>query len=413
MDSLRILFMQETNWLDRNVIHQHHLGERLAQRGHNVQVIDYDILWPSRAQNMWYMPRQVFLNVNRVIEGIRLPVTRPAMIPKPIICHLTWAAGSLAELRSVIRTARPDIVVGLSLSNSLPMALYLKKLGIPYISMVLEPYYSMVPQVWARGLARVYEALALRKAEGVVVFTPQMRQYVLGMGAAPERTYLFKTGVSLDTFHPGLNGISQREALGIEPDEWVLFFMGWLYDFSGLREIIIHLANNAYILNGARFLIVGDGDLYQELKNLIENHGLDPKVLMIGRRSYKEIPSLVAAADVCLLPSLCNDTTRDIVPMKIYEYLASGKPVVASRLPGMLAEFGSENGVLYGEGPVDVFKQALGLSDSPQDVQKMAAAGWRCAEQNADWNKTVDDFERLLYAMSQAQPGRAECTTPI
>lgn len=47
---MRILLVQETNWIDRNVIHQHHLAERLAQRGHDVQVVDYDILWPERKQ---------------------------------------------------------------------------------------------------------------------------------------------------------------------------------------------------------------------------------------------------------------------------------------------------------------------------------------------------------------------------
>jgi glycosyltransferase involved in cell wall biosynthesis len=413
MKPMRILIVQETNWLDRNVIHQHHLGERLAQRGHFVDVIDYDILWPEKENRPWRTPRQVFQNVNRVVQGISLTVTRPATVQKPLVCHLTWAIGSLIEMKRIIKNARPDVVIGLSLTNSLPMAVYLNKVGIPYISMVLEPYHTMMPQVWARKPARLIEALTLRRADRVVVFTTQMRQYVQDLGAAPERIIVFKTGVSLDVFRPGMEGRAQRIALGIEPHEWVLFFMGWLYDFSGLREIVSYLGKNRNHLDGARLLIIGNGDIYWELKELTAQFGLHPKVLLTGRRPYGEVPSLLAAADVCLLPSVENPTTRDIVPMKVYEYLAAGKPVVASRLPGLLAEFGMDNGILYGNDPVDVLKRAQELKGFPKEAHLTGAAGRRFAEQNADWDKTAEVFEQLLSAIVQDQKKGVECSAPI
>lgn len=393
---MRILLLQETNWIDRNVIHQHHLAERLAQRGHTVQVVDYDILWPERAQRRRWQPRRVFPAVSRAVPGVALPVIRPATLQWPLACHLSWAASSLAEVRRSLRTWQPDVVVGLTLTNSYPLACLLRRACVPFVDVVLEPYHTMMPQRWVRPMARTMEKLALKAAQMVVVFTPQMRSYVRQMGAREERIVVLKTGVNLDQFHPGVDGAAQRASLGIDGDGWLLFFMGWLYDFSGLRQIVASLAQDTSLLDGARLMIVGDGDLYPELKELVEQNNLAPCVILAGHRPYADIPGLLAAADVCLLPSLENDTTRDIVPMKVYEYLAAGKPVVASRLPGLLAEFGQDGGIVYGEHPVDVLTRAVELRCRPAEARLLGMMGRRMAEQNADWEKTTDCFEGLL-----------------
>jgi glycosyltransferase involved in cell wall biosynthesis len=397
-EALRALFVQETNWIDRNVIHQHHLAERLARRGHEVTIIDYDILWRTRDLTHRWMPRQVFPAVSRVLDDVSLPVIRPATLRAPLACHLSWTAGSIVELRRVIANRRPDVVIGLTLTNSLLMAMLLGREGIPYISVVLEPYHTMMAEQWVRPLARTVERMALQRADRVIVFTPQMRRYVHSMRAPEERVVVLKTGVSLDRFRPELDGSARREELGLESADWVLFFMGWLYEFSGLREIVQAVVDDPGLLDGARLVIVGDGDIYQGLVQLVDQHKLRGRVILTGLRPYADIPSLVAAADVCLLPSLENQTTRDIVPMKVYEYLAAGKPVVSCHLPGIAAEFGNQSGIEYADHPVDALRRAVGLSGRSERVRRLGEAGRRVAERNADWEKTTDRFERLLLS---------------
>ena len=402
---LRILIVQETNWIERNVIHQHHLAERLVRRGHHVQVIDYDVLWPEKQSRSWWQPRQVFPAINKVLDGVTVPVTRPATLQLPLLCHMSWSLSSLAEVRRLIAGQELDAVVGLTLTNSYLLARLLGRAGVPFVNVVLEPYHTMMPERWVRPLARRVEQLALRAADAVVVFTPQMQQYVCEMGARQDRVSTLRTGVSLDLFRPDGNGSAYRTELGLPEDKWVLFFMGWLYDFSGLRQIVGRLAGEPSLLGAARLLIVGDGDLYAELRQTVDNAKLGDRVLLTGRQPYDRIPGLVAAADVCLLPSLENDTTRDIVPMKVYEYLAAGKPVVASRLPGLLAEFGQEGGILYGDGPVDVVRRAVALAKEPAEVERLGAAGRRAAEENADWENTTERFEEILWAVAGVHGG--------
>jgi glycosyltransferase involved in cell wall biosynthesis len=405
MGLLRILIVQETNWIDRNVVHQHHIAERLAGSGHDVRVIDYDILWPERARGARWQPRQVFPAVSRVVEGVTLPVTRPATMNLSLLCHVSWAVSSLLELRALLAGWRPDVVIGLSLTNSYPMALLLKRARVPYVSMILEPYHTMVPQRWAWPMARLAERRAARAADRVVVFTPHMRRYALDMGVRADRISLLKTGVSLDLFHPHGNGRAQRAALGILPGETVLFFMGWLYDFSGLREIARALCQDPALLNGARLLVVGDGDLYDELGGLVQQHNLAQRIILTGRRPYAQVPDLLAAADVCLLPSLENDTTREIVPMKVYEYLAAGKPVVAVGLPGIVAEFAHQAGIVYADDPVDALKKALALAAQPGERARLGVTSRRYAEANANWARTTADIEALLLALQSGAVG--------
>ena len=401
---MHIIEVQETNWIDRNVIQVHHLIERIVSRGHTCEIIDYDILWPGRPNRKIWQPKQVFPGINKVVPGVSLRVTRPATLQAPLICHASWAGTSLWELNKLIRQHKPDVLLGYSLTNSYPMALLAKSLKIPFIYMVLEPYHTMVPQPWLRPVARLVEKRALLAAERVFVFTPQMKQYAQRMGVPGERIDVYKSGVGQEIFQAGVAGKNLRAELGIGPDEWVLFFMGWLYDFSGLRQIFQAIARDPTLMNDARLLVVGDGDIYFELKALVDQHHLSPRILMTGKRPYKEIPALLATADVCLMPSLENDTTRDIVPMKVYEYLAVKRPLVATRLPGMLAEFGTESGILYTGDPLEALKQALSLAKKPGEVAARSEAGRKFAQEHTDWEKTTDKFEEILVSMKHINP---------
>ena len=76
---------------------------------------------------------------------------------------------------------------------------------------------------------------------------------------------------------------------------------------------------------------------------------------LVGKKPYNEIPDFLAAADICILPAYPDEEImQDIVPIKIYEYMAMGKPVITTMLPGIMKEFGEENGISYVNKPSEV-----------------------------------------------------------
>ena len=129
---------------------------------------------------------------------------------------------------------------------------------------------------------------------------------------------------------------------------------------------------------------MGKGELWDELQEIKRSHGDDERIQMVGWKPYEEIPDYIAASDICLLPAYKNQIMMNIVPIKIYEYLAAGKCVIATNLPGLRKEFGDENGVVYIEDQNEVLSSALQLmvngdlpKKSAEAVRAVSGNGWR------------------------------------
>jgi glycosyltransferase involved in cell wall biosynthesis len=121
--------------------------------------------------------------------------------------------------------------------------------------------------------------------------------------------------------------------------------MGWIYDFSGMKEVAESLSRNDN--ENIKLMIVGEGNLYKLLNKMKSGNNLNEKLILTGKISFEEIPKHIASADICLLPAYKNEIMMNIVPIKIYEYMAMGKPVIATNLPGLKKKFGNNNGIIY------------------------------------------------------------------
>lgn len=114
------------------------------------------------------------------------------------------------------------------------------------------------------------------------------------------------------------------------------------------------------------------------------------KIILTGRKKYDEIPKFLAAADICVLPAHKHKIMQDIVPIKIYEYMAMAKPVIATRLPGIVMEFNKGNGVFYVDKPEETIDLARKI-----DIEKEGIKARRYVEKR-DWEKITDKFEKIL-----------------
>ena len=199
--------------------------------------------------------------------------------------------------------------------------------------------------------------------------------------------------MDLTRFRLNIGGDKIRSAYQIKQRDTVLFFMGWLYKFSGLKEVLLELAR----LNrdGWKCLIVGEGDAYEELKHATHQLNIKDKVIFTGQQPYEEIPKLIAAADICMLPAdPAEKIMQEIVPIKLYECMAMAKPVISTKLPGVMKEFGEDNGVVYVDRPEEVVSKAIELIQNGK-LQELGKKARRFVEQNS-WDKITDEFEALL-----------------
>jgi glycosyltransferase involved in cell wall biosynthesis len=108
---------------------------------------------------------------------------------------------------------------------------------------------------------------------------------------------------------------------------------------------------------GALLLIVGNGPAKQELIALAEQAGVSDSVIFTGSVPYPEVPLYMNAADICT--SLKVELRSGYSPLKLYEYMACGKPVIASRVSGFEVVENSGSGVLVEPNDYQAFAAAI------------------------------------------------------
>jgi len=390
---MRILITQETDWIERNPLQQHHLAEILTLRGHSVRVIDYEILWKTQGKKTLYSKRHVFNNVVKVYPGAGITVVRPGIVKIWPLDYASILITHRSEIYRQIREFKPDIILGFGILNSYLALKAAKKNNLPFVYHWLDVLHWLIPFKPFQGIGKIVESTVLKQADGVIAVSDKLKEYVVNLGAIPERVRVVKPGITLSSFDPYISGAGIRKQYGIQEKDIVLFFMGWLYHFSGLKEVAIELAktNNKNV----KLIIVGAGDAWNDLRRIQEDNNLQDRMILTGHIPYPQIPAFIAASDICLLPAYPHEKLmQDGLPAKIYEYLAMGKPMISTHLPSVMKEFGEDNGVVYIDQPEDTVAKALDLMSSG----KVKDAGLKARKfaENYDWQTIADHFEKCL-----------------
>jgi glycosyltransferase involved in cell wall biosynthesis len=135
-------------------------------------------------------------------------------------------------------------------------------------------------------------------------------------------------------------------------------------------------------------------------------HGLEkfkrhPNITLVGVKKYEVVPKYLAYMDVCLIPFKINKLTLASNPIKLYEYLAAGKPVVSTALPEVCnnaSEF-----VYVGKNEGDFIRKVEEAVEEPKkpEYEAIVAGRVRFAQDNS-WEKRIDVFERLLRQTLQS-----------
>lgn len=388
---MNILVVQESDWINRNPHQQHHLMERLSLKGHEIKVIDYPIDWKD--EEGLYKSQEIITNYNKIHSEANIDVIRPGILKLPFLVYPSVLFSHRREIRRQIKEFKPDVIIGFGIINTYLASRVAKRENIPFIYYWIDVIHLLIPERRLQPLGKYLEKATINNSTHVLTINRKLEEYVKKMGA--KNTSVIGAGIDLEKFDLNIDGNSIRQKYGIKDDDIVLFFMGFLYHFAGLKEVALELAKDKY--ENVKLLIVGDGDAYSDLQDIIKEHNLGDKVLLVGRKPYNEIPKYTAASDICILPAYKDEIImQDIVPIKLYEYMAMGKPVIATTLPGIKKEFGDENGISYVNNPSEVPKKALNIGI---DLEGNKA---RLFAERCDWKNITEQFENILNKLDKS-----------
>jgi glycosyltransferase involved in cell wall biosynthesis len=228
-----------------------------------------------------------------------------------------------------------------------------------------------------RRVIRLLERLELAAyaaADQVVVVSEGFRANLISRGVPPGKVHTIRNGADLDRFTPATPaGARARGLLGAGPGDTLVLYAGT----HGISQGLCAIADAAARLDGTpegrsvRFAFVGEGADKQRLARRVAELGLRNVTMAPGVPSA-QVPALLAAADICLVPLRDVPLFATFIPSKMFEYLAAGKAVIGS---------------VTGE-PAQILRDAGAVVVAPEDSAALAGAVAALAA-NPEWRAAL------------------------
>lgn len=252
------------------------------------------------------------------------------------------------------------------------------------------------------------ERCIIPRADKIIVVTAKLKETLQHDYGVPEnKIEVILNGANIELFKP-MNAQQVRRKLNLPQTAYLVVFVGDLIIWHGVSYLIKSIPYVVEKVPEARFLIAGDGMMRQELVELAGRLGVFDKVIFTGMLPYQDVPLYINAGDVCAAPfTASRDEKVGLSPLKLYEYMACGKPVVASRINGleMLAE---ENaGILVTpEAPLELAQAIVRLLRDKDLRQQMGGRGQEYVVENQSWESVA---RRVAEVLEQTGKAKTEC----
>lgn len=362
------------------------LGLELARKGHEVQV---------------FTSRHADLKEFDTVEG--LPVRR---IP---VSSMLFDTPLTPKLVAALQTERWDIVHAHSPPplSSYYAARAARKMASPLV--YTHHCDPEIPSLLGRAVSWVYYRTllnhTLRTAARIIVYTESYAATSYALWKHP--TALVPTGLDLSRFGPQNDGAAVRRRHGLEGKKVVLF-VGRLTAHKGIQTII-----EAAALTGpeVRYVLVGPGEFPASWARRMRQLRVEDRFVLAGKVAEPDLPAYYSACDLLVLPSLSRLEAFGLV---IVEAMASGRPVVASDLPGVREVIrDGKTGLLCEPFNADDLAAKIGaLAGNDRASADMGAAGRRLAEERYSWGVIGAKIERVYKDVISGGPAKGRRSRP-
>ncbi|MDQ3350229.1 MAG: glycosyltransferase family 4 protein [Acidobacteriota bacterium] len=362
---------------------EYHRIRALLELGHTVDLVTYPF------------GSDVSLAGLRVFRCLRPPFVRDvrigpslAKIPLDLTLTLTALRRAASERYDAVHSHEEGSYIGVVIAAVL---------GVPH----LYDMHSSLPQQLtnfafsrSRILAGVFtwmERFVVRRSRVVVVICPHLQDVVRAIEPGVPAVLIENAPGSGDTPVPG-SGAKVRAELGLSPTAPVVLYTGTFEAYQGL-DLLFRAAKHVLDRRpDTRFVLAGGRpDQIATARALSVDSGVGGSVVFAGQRAAEEIPLFLDAADVLVSPRSVGTNT----PLKIYQYLRSGRPIVATRLLTHTQVLDDQVAILTGT-TAEAF--ASGILEALTDPERARAVGASARE----LAETKYSYEAYLARTRQA-----------
>ena len=393
---MKILYHHRTRAGDAQGIHIAEIQRAFRQRGHEVvEVALVEAGSEAKADETGGEARGLAGFAARAAGRLPLPLKETL--------ELGYNAVAFRRLIRAIRQHRPDFLYERYAANTYAGLAAARRCGIPFVLEVNSPLAREKAEhdgLFFRGVTAGIERRLCSRADVTLAVTGVLARLLEEDGVPPGKVVVMPNGVR-HGFGDGAtpeSGAAFRRGLGLPPDALVAGFIGWFRAWHGLESLLEAAASEAWREAGIHLVLAGDGPAMPALRERREALGLTDRVVLCGPVPRSDIEAALAAFDVAVQPAV----TSYACPMKILEYMAAGRPIVAPGSDNVreLLTDGETALLCPGDanpGVEDLQAAVLALARDPGLRQRMGAAARRqVREKGLYWEENARRVEELV-----------------
>lgn len=241
-------------------------------------------------------------------------------------------------------------------------------------------------------LQLMVERYLFEGATGLVAVSTYLKNHLIEFGVAPEKIIILPNAADPEIFIPEESDESITKKMNLEGKR-VVGFVGYFYPWHSVELLIRAAAFVKESVKDVAFVLIGDGPTRKQVEEDVHKRGIDNDVIFTGKVDHKLLPAYISIFDVAVMPH-SNDYGS---PMKIFEYMAMGKPVVGPDI-GPLRDglrSGSE-GVLFEPGSERSLADALVKVLTNDELRAtMSARARQRVETERNWSYNASEIINL------------------
>jgi glycosyltransferase involved in cell wall biosynthesis len=321
---------------------------------------------------------------------------------KPLIYHLRDRLKLARSKKFATTVARqisrpPDVIYERYEGTSALGIGLARKFSVPLVLEINAPFWqdARYYNQHRTRLAERVDRQILRQAHAIVVVTEMLKKYLVEMGISGGKIRVIPNGVNVAAF-AAPKTISVSDRLPQLENRTIVGYVGSFSKWHRLDYLVE--AATRLTTPSIHFLLVGNGADRARIQSLVQQRQLEEKFTFTGEIPYSKIPAYLHRFDLAVLP----DTEAYCSPIKIFEYLAAGKPVVVPDLPTLRQIITpGHTGILFKQNDISDLAAALQfLISNPARRREIGENGLNLVRTRFSWENTATQIIKLINEIS-------------
>ena len=395
---MNILVIHEVDWLKKITYEIHHLSELFSLEGHKVYAVD--IPDPGNF-SLDKITRTNIDDYNRVYEKSSVKILRTPIIPIKGLNRLSAYFTSYKFIKKILIDYKIDIAFVYSIVNNIKGTIRAcNELNIPIIHRTFDVVHEIIVEKYMSNFVRKMEKESYPKLDLVIANTPFMKTWAEEMGA--KNVIVIPQGVDTNIMKNLPKDKELQKKYNINDNDKVVMYLGSILSHSGLDVIFDDMGKILKEIPEFKLLVVGDGPDLERLKQQSKQLGIYEKIIFTGFVPYKEVPRFCSLADLCINPFRMDGKyafNDKLTPVKFFDFLSCGKPVLATPLQGTLYDFPKESNTIIYES-LDLFTGKMIELLKNDSLDEVGQRGREFVGKNFTWDsvtrKMLSEFDNMI-----------------